>query len=553
MSIAHPENIHNPAAFSATLTQPSGAQHPTASAPAVVVKTVFSLPKKILSLLLWLTLIIPLLAFFHAKITGSPSRLWLFLTWSSNPPQRMAVSPGTPQLPPQAPPSDSPSDSFQSASDTDDESDMKPDAPKPNEENPADDVTIEAPEDIHADDSGEHVQLFDWEKFTSDNVQEITDALLDEALKAELIKHVKWMVAQRWQPEFIRSVLASSINMEKDDIFSSLPEGIVPDKWFLVPRANERIREMLTHQTKGDLGLWTAEGTQALNKCESAYVEFQKNNGLDGIGAKLMSRYAMAGYTRKADGDPFNLLIASTIYPPNTKFHFLEPNVQAGVTTFLNQHGITLDQARNFLAAQYAFAQGMMRHIKKFPGRDGDKISVFRRMWPHGGAPNFIGARYQRLFAGPMEERCHPLQTWDMALKTLHDANPGLIAEDGTLLAADGSQERFKISFAGCYPGESFSIAAPGQKKVGSPPGELKFVELESFGCLAGGAKIPIYAVLEPSCFLGKGSPIEREFILLATQYEATISLFKSNELYNKEAVNTLEAPYPDIAFETAQ
>jgi hypothetical protein len=543
-----------------TLLQPSGAQAPTMSTHARGTITLFSLWKKILSILLWLTLITPLVAFFHVKVAGSPSHIWLFLTWRKESPLGVSAPHSFQQPPPQISPDATDLISPQAITGDGKATAVHEDIPTaedtPAGEKPADDVVPDAPPPPVVD---VVIPPFDWDGFRDKMVSAIRSTPLSDEIKAALVEHLEWMIAQRWRPKFIERTIIYSLQMEAAGVFSALPERLIPNEWFLVSKANKRMLLNFQRSAKNPGApadtddLWKSNHLQLLRRCDDAYAKFLEDNGLDKVAGPLMSMYADAGYAGKADGDVFNWAIADIIYPPGTEFHFKKPHIQEDITTALDKKGLTQEQVRNFLAAKYAFAQGMMRKVKEFPARSGDEVTVFRRLWPNGERPSFIVEHYWELFNDDMRESECPLDTWDTRLEALHRQFPALIAEDGTLLDESGVPAKFEISTSDSYPVQSFSLAAPGQKEVGFLPGDCKRRETKSFGCMAIKTKASIHSVFEPSCFMRKGVPIERELILLAMKCEAQVSLFKSNQAYNEEVVAELSTQYSDKTFQKTQ
>jgi hypothetical protein len=399
----------------------------------------------------------------------------------------------------------------------------------------------------------------DWDAFTDRILQTINTATLKAGIKEDLIEHLKWMITQRWQPEFIERTITYSIQMEKDAVFFPLPEVLDPNKWFLVPKANKRIYLVLRHHNTNQKApaatydLWETKCLQLLRATEDIYDEFLKNNGLGEIEGKLMSKYLLYEGAEQADGDVFNWLIADIIYPRGTKFRVQKSHTQEDVTTVLRKMAMTPEQVGNFLAAKYAFAQGMMRHIKEFPGRSGNEVSVYRRLWPHEESPSFIGERHRVLFDGHMKPGECQLDAWDAKREALHTQFPTLLAEDGTLLGENGLPAQIGINFSDSYPVQSFSLVAPAQKGIMQRPGGQDWIEVGSFGCMTSETKMPIYAIFEPRCFRQGCISCEREFMLLAMEYKAKVSLFKSNQAYNEAAAIGLSQQYPDINFQTVQ
>jgi hypothetical protein len=535
---------------SISLSQPSDPQVPTTCATASNTATgSFPLLKKLLSILIWLTLLIPAVAFFHMEITGAPSRIWLLLTWQD------AAPPGQP----------APIQNFQQISQSVPSPVKNPipiiphaGAPaKPDSQVPDTMPIVDPSAPIHVPLKPE--PAFNWAEFIAEITSLIRGESLDAKIETALIANVEWMANERWQPEFIRRFVDLSLQMETAGVFFSLPKCLRPNKWFLVPRAHERNIKCMRQQLAapeaplGKMGLWKLKHQKALNKCDAAYAKFLEDRNLNEIEQKLMSNYAMAGWNKKADEDLFNWLAADIIYSPGMKFRFQKPYTPDAIAAALDKLSVTRDQALSVLAGKYAHAQGMLRHMEKFPGRDGDVVSVYRRLWPCETIPSGIGERYRPLFAKPMWESELPLKEWDTQREALYKAHPALISKDGTLLGEDGSFAKFSISPSDNYPVQSFSVAAPGQKETGQLPGHSESVEKKSFGCCTSETKIPVYAVLEPSCFIEKGVPIERELILLATKYMAQISLFKHNQTYNEEVVGKLYQQYPYMDFKTVQ
>ncbi|MDR2340837.1 MAG: hypothetical protein LBD72_00660, partial [Puniceicoccales bacterium] len=330
----------------------------------------FPIFKKFLSVLLWLTLIVPILAFIHKKITGRMSAVWAFLLWQNR------TSSKQPAPHPPAPLSTEPvhttSTSGESpitspASKLDEPPPISP-AQEPDKIFPATDVSVI---DVN---QGPFLA----------KIEALLDATsLDSETKKAILANAKWMVDHNWRLNFIEKFITISIEMENNGLFNKLPRDLAPQKWFLVPKAHKKQNKILISRGRSMYGLWKKSYLKSMEKCKNNYRKFlaTKNLDLDDCEHKFcFTDKRRHNYGTEMNNHPLDLAIAAIIYPPETKF-CLQYTPDKLDEVFRNRN-ITLEEAENFLAAQYAYAQGIMRHVQTFPGREGDMVHIYDRFEP---------------------------------------------------------------------------------------------------------------------------------------------------------------------------
>ncbi|MDR1457221.1 MAG: hypothetical protein LBI34_04210 [Puniceicoccales bacterium] len=518
--------------------------------------------KKVCSIFVLLTLIVPLVAFLHKMITGSPSRIWLFLIWevASPGPQRNIES-----LSPETTTTIAPIAAQGDASQSDP-------MPVVHQEGTVDDVAesvVNAPSPL----SVPQQQLYD------ELVARINESAPGDEIEAKLIAHVRWMIDEGYQHEFIIRTIDFSLEMEGRHIFSCLTKTILPDRYFLVPNARDRIDLRLRQHRSGDkLGLFCKSSAESLETCERNYKALMSGKELDKIAEVMMSQYGLDGLIGKADSDVLNSAVAAFVYRPGENFrtekiptpdevlcqikHVRERMLMGRGQRQTEYPEVTHAQVLDWLALMYAFSQGLMRHMPIFPGREGDVVHTYRRIWIEPDAqgnvsvPSHFTGEYIQLFSQIEQHKnaarhdigvVDRLDDWDYVCNQLHTKFPNLVAADGTLIDESGEPKKFMIPLSGQYPLQSHSVAATGQRRV------TEGIEDLSFGNVAYECELSIYSIFDPALFREKGVPMEREVIALARPSMAKVSLYKSSERYRAKAKSELEKQYPNISFKTEQ